>query len=97
VEAVVLHAVLKGDAMKWRKIDEARMLAKVLSREYRRPKRDDKVIDDLIDQIKTLVPEDQGALIKTKRGWRVKLWSGSPRDRKPEQPAKNGRTRRKAA
>ena len=83
---------------RWRNIDEARMLAKVLSREYRRPKRDNNVIDDLIDQIKTLVPEDQGALVKTKRGWRVKLYSGSPRDRRPEQvSAKNGRTRRKAA
>jgi hypothetical protein len=96
MEAVVLHAVLKGDAMKWRKIDEARMLAKVLSREYRRPKRDESRIEDLIDQIKVLVPEDQGALIKTKRGWRVKLWSGSSRDRKPAQPTKNGRSRKAA-
>jgi len=82
--------------MKWRKIDEARMLAKVLSREYRRPKRDDARIDDLIDQIKALVPEDQGALVKTKRGWRVKLYSGSPRDRRAEQPIKNGRSRKAA-
>ena len=88
---------LEGEAMKWRKIDEARMLAKVLSREYRRPKRDNNVIDDLIDQIKVLVPEDKGALVKTKRGWRVKLYSGSPRDRKPEQRTKNGRREREAA
>jgi hypothetical protein len=81
---------------KWRDIDEARMLAKALSREYRRPKRDGKMIDDLIDQIKTLVPEDQGALVKTKRGWKVKLFSGSSRDRRPEQPAKNGRSRKAA-
>jgi len=83
--------------MKWRPIDEARMLAKVLSREYRRPKRDNAVIDDLIDQIKILVPEDQGALVKTRRGWRVKLFSGSPRDKRPDaQRTKNGRSRKAA-
>jgi hypothetical protein len=82
--------------MKWRNIDEARMLAKALSREYRRPKRDDKRIDQIIDEIRVLVPEEQGALVKTKRGWKVKLWSGSHRDRRPEERTKNGRSRKAA-
>lgn len=83
--------------MKWRPIDEARMLAKVLSREFRKPRRNNRVIDDLIDQIKTLIPPEQGALVKTKRGWRVKLWSGSPRDRRPEDAPPAKKRRKEAA
>ena len=81
---------------RWTDLDEARMLAKELSREYRRTDRDDKRIDKLIAQIRSIVPEDQGTLYKTKRGWRVKMYSGSSRDKRPA-PAKNGRRERKAA
>jgi hypothetical protein len=80
--------------MKWRPIDEARMIAKEMSREYRRPDRDQRRINKLADEIRALVPEDQGALVETPRGFKVKIWSGSPRDRKPER---HGRQRREAA
>lgn len=83
--------------MKWRNIDEARMLAKELSREYRSPARDNKRIDQLLAEIRSLVPEEQGILVKTRRGWKVKVWSGSPRDRRPQPTAKSARSDRKAA
>ena len=76
---------------RWRNIDEARMLAKEMSREYRRPDRDQRRINKLADEIRGLVPESQGALVETPRGFKVKLWSGSPRDRRPERQRQNRR------
>lgn len=90
-------SLLKGTDMKWTNLDEARMLAKELTREYRHPKRDENRIDQLLAEIRELVPEEQGALVKTSRGWRVKIWSGSPRDKRPDSKQHRTSVRRKAA
>jgi hypothetical protein len=62
-------------------IIEARALANDLNREYRRKQRDEKLMDNLIHDIRKLLRTD-GVLYKTRYGWKIKLYSGSDRDKR---------------
>ena len=81
-------------------IEDARTLANALNREYRRKTRDEAVIDQIIKDIRGLLRDD-GMLYKARYGWRLKLWSGSDRDKgvdkaTPEQPRRgSNRPRRR--
>ena len=62
-------------------IKEARSLVTELNREYRRKSRNDKIMDQIIKDVREMVGGD-GVLYKTRYDWRLKLWSGSERDKK---------------